>query len=36
VLILEATLEPDALQAHEASMQRHAPGERATAAGDLA
>jgi MFS family permease len=32
VLILEATLEPDALRAHEASMQRHAPGERAAAA----
>lgn len=29
VLILEATLEPGALQAHEASMQRHALGERA-------
>ena len=28
VLILEATLEPGALQAHEASMQRHALGER--------
>lgn len=28
VLILEATLEPGALQAHEA-MRRHAPGERA-------
>jgi hypothetical membrane protein len=30
VLILEATLEPGALQVHEASMQRHALGERAT------
>jgi len=29
VLILEATLEPSALQVHEASMQRHALGERA-------
>lgn len=29
VLILEATLEPDALQAHEASMQRHVLGEHA-------
>jgi len=29
VLILEATLEPGALRAHEASMQRHAPGELA-------
>jgi hypothetical membrane protein len=29
VLILEATLEPDALRTHEASLQRHAPGERA-------
>jgi hypothetical protein len=29
VLILEATLEPGALQIHEASMQRHASGERA-------
>lgn len=27
VLILEATLEPSALQAHEASMQRHGQGE---------
>jgi hypothetical membrane protein len=31
VLILEATLEPDALHAHEASMQRHTLGEPATA-----
>ena len=30
VLILEATLEPGALQVHEAAMQRHALGERAT------
>jgi hypothetical membrane protein len=30
VLILEATLESDVLQVHEASMQRHALGERAT------
>jgi hypothetical membrane protein len=30
VLILEATLEPGALRAHEAGMQRHALGERAT------
>jgi hypothetical membrane protein len=29
VLILEATLEPGALQAHEASMQRHASGDSA-------
>jgi hypothetical membrane protein len=29
VLILEATLEPGALRAHEASTQRHALGERA-------
>jgi hypothetical protein len=29
VLILEATLEPGSLRAHEASMQRRAPGERA-------
>jgi hypothetical membrane protein len=29
VLILEATLEPVALQAHEAAIQRHALGERA-------
>jgi Protein of unknown function (DUF998) len=29
VLILEATLEPSALQVHEAAMQRHAPHERA-------
>lgn len=36
VLILEATLQPGALRAHEASMQRHAPGERATIGGDLA
>ncbi len=28
VLILEATLEPDTLRAHEAAVQRHAPGER--------
>ena len=28
VLILEATLEPDALRAHEASLRRHAPDER--------
>jgi hypothetical membrane protein len=28
VLILEATLRPVQLQAHEASLQRHAPGER--------
>jgi hypothetical protein len=27
VLILEATLEPGALQAHEASMRRHALAE---------
>jgi hypothetical protein len=27
VLILEATLQPVQLQAHEASLQRHAPGE---------
>jgi hypothetical membrane protein len=32
VLILEATLERGALQAHEASTQRHALGERATVA----
>jgi hypothetical membrane protein len=30
VLILEATLRPEELQAHEASLQRHAPGEHAT------
>jgi hypothetical membrane protein len=29
VLILEATLEPDALRTHEASLQRHAPNKRA-------
>ncbi|HEY5194551.1 MAG TPA: DUF998 domain-containing protein [Solirubrobacteraceae bacterium] len=29
VLILEATLEPSALRAHEAAMQRHAPDEGA-------
>ncbi len=29
VLILEATLEPGVLRAHEAAMRRHAPGERA-------
>jgi Protein of unknown function (DUF998) len=29
VLILEATLEPGALQEHEASMQQHAQGQRA-------
>jgi hypothetical protein len=28
VLILEATLEPGALRAHEAVVQRHALGER--------
>jgi hypothetical membrane protein len=28
VLILEATLQPEELQAHEASLRRHAPGER--------
>jgi hypothetical membrane protein len=32
VLILEATLEPDVLRAHEAAMRRHALGERAAAA----
>jgi hypothetical membrane protein len=32
VLILEATLEPGVLRAHEAPMQRHALGERAAAA----
>jgi hypothetical membrane protein len=32
VLILEATLEPDALRAHEASMQSHVLGEPAPAA----
>lgn len=36
VLILEATLEPDALQAHEASMRRPAPGEHAAAGVDPA
>jgi hypothetical membrane protein len=36
VLILEATLEPDALRAHEASMQRHALGEPAAAGVDPA
>jgi hypothetical membrane protein len=36
VLILEATLEPGALRTHEASIQRHALGERATVGGDLA
>jgi hypothetical membrane protein len=29
VLILEATLQADVLQVHEAAIQRHAPGERA-------
>jgi hypothetical protein len=29
VLILEATLEPSVLQAHEDAMRRHALGERA-------
>jgi hypothetical membrane protein len=32
VLILEATLEPSVLSAHEAAMQRHALGERASPA----
>ena len=32
VLILEATLTPGALRAHEASLQPHAPGDRATSA----
>jgi hypothetical membrane protein len=36
VLILEATLEPGALRAHEASMQRRAPGNRAAAGVDPA
>lgn len=33
VLILEATLEPDVLQVHEAAMQRHALDERAATVG---
>ena len=33
VLILEATLEPGALQVHEAAMQRHALGEHAVGVG---
>jgi hypothetical membrane protein len=36
VLILEATLEPDALRAHEASLQRRAPDKRATVGVDPA
>jgi hypothetical membrane protein len=36
VLILEATLRPGVLRAHEASMQRHALGERAAAGVDPA
>lgn len=36
VLILEATLQPDALRAHEASMQAHGLGEPATAGVDPA
>jgi len=35
VLILEATLEPDVLRAHETSRQRHTPGERATVGSEL-
>ncbi len=34
VLILEATLEPGALRAHEAAMRRHAPGEHAAVSVD--
>jgi hypothetical membrane protein len=36
VLILEATLEPSVLRAHEAAMQRHAPNERAVVSIDPA
>jgi hypothetical membrane protein len=36
VVILEATLQPDALQAHEAAMRRNALGERAAAGVDPA
>jgi hypothetical membrane protein len=36
VLILEATLQPEELQAHEASLRRHAPGERAAVGVDPA
>ena len=36
VLILEATLQPEELQTHEASLRRHAPGERAIVGGDPA
>jgi hypothetical membrane protein len=36
VLILEATLEPGVLQAHEAGLQRHSPGERAVVGVDPA
>ena len=36
VLILEATLQPGALQAHEASMRSHAPGERVSVGVDPA
>jgi hypothetical membrane protein len=36
VLILEATLEPDVLHRHEASLWRHAPGNDAAISGDLA
>jgi len=36
VLILEATLEPGVLRAHEAAMQRRAPGERAAVGADPA
>jgi hypothetical protein len=36
VLILEATLEPDVLQAHETAIQRHAPGQRAVVGVDPA
>jgi hypothetical protein len=36
VLILEATLEPGVLRAHEASLRRHAPGERTAVGGEPA
>jgi hypothetical protein len=36
VLILEATLDPRALRAHEACVQRHTPGERAAVSVDPA
>jgi hypothetical protein len=36
VLILEATLQPDVLQVHEARMQPHALGESAAVGGDPA